>query len=185
MLDQLRALLALRLLLLKRLWLRSASGVAAGFVLVLLTAVSVIAATAVGIALFFYGWRVLPGLEGPYALITFDAATLAILFVWAAGMATEIQRSDAIDFRKMLYLPVSLRMVFFLNFMVSLLSPLAVFFTLGILGLSLGMAFGLGPRMLLAIPVAAAFYLMLAAWAYHLRGLLAVIMENKRRRRLR
>jgi ABC-2 type transport system permease protein len=184
MLDQIRALVALRLLLLKRTWFKNTAGIVAGtlalLTVVVLSVVAVGAAVGLGIAGYFVA---LHG-EAIGVLALADAAIALTLVFWAVGVLTELQRSDAIDFRKMLYLPVSLRMVFVLNFAVSMVSPLLLFFGLGAFGLTVGLALAVGPRMLLALPLAAAFYFMLAAWTYHLRGLLAVLMENKRRRRL-
>jgi hypothetical protein len=88
-----------------------------------------------------------------------------------------------IDLRKMLYLPVSPRMVFVLNYVASLVTPVGALFACATTGLCLGLSWRYGPRMLLGIPVAAAFYLMLAAWTYYFRGTLVMLMENKRRRR--
>jgi len=81
-------------------------------------------------------------------------------------------------------LPVSLRMVFLLNYGVALFTPALLLFALPVLGIILGLTVSFGPRMLAALPVAGMFYLMLGAWTYYVRGALAAIMENKRRRRL-
>ena len=50
-------------------------------------------------------------------------------------------------------------------------------------GLGLGMALRRGPEMLLLIPLAWSMVLMITAWTYCLRGWLATMMSNPRRRR--
>ena len=53
----------------------------------------------------------------------------------------------------------------------------------GMLGLSLGLAFGRGPIFLLLVPLALSCVFMITAWTYCLRGWLASLMTNPRRRR--
>ncbi len=139
---------------------------------------------AVGVAVFV-GSVTLSDTDDPFVLMLVSDAVLGLILVlWAAGMLSELQRSDVVDFRKMLYLPVRLRMIFLLNFGVSLASPLLIFFGFIAFGASIGFTLGAGLRMLWLLPLSAAFYLALMAWTYHLRGLLGTLMENKRRRRL-
>ena len=64
-----------------------------------------------------------------------------------------------VDLRKMLYLPVSLKAVFGLNFAASLFTPATLFFALPVVGFAAGLAVGFGMRMLLAVPLA--LYLLL------------------------
>ncbi len=97
----------------------------------------------------------------------------------------DLQRADIIDFRKMLLLPVSLPMVYMMNFLVSLISPLSLFALPGLLGLFFGLRYGYGGAFFWpAVALALSFLLMVNAWGYYLRGRLAILMENKRRRRL-
>ena len=51
------------------------------------------------------------------------------------------------------------------------------------LGLAAGLVLGSGPAMALLVPLVLAFVLMITAWTYCLRGWLAALMVNKRRRR--
>jgi hypothetical protein len=51
------------------------------------------------------------------------------------------------------------------------------------LGLTAGLVLGSGPAMVLLVPLVAGFFLMITAWTYCLRGWLAALMVNKRRRR--
>lgn len=184
MLSQLLTLVWLRLLLLRRTLFRSAGGFVAALLVAAFTVGLVLFCMAVGVAVFV-GSLTLAGTDDPFALLLVADAVLGVVLVlWAAGMLSELQRSDVVDFRKMLYLPVRLRMIFLLNFGVSLASPLFVLFIFIALGATGGFAVGAGPRMLWLLPLSAAFYLALMAWTYHLRGLLGALMENKRRRRL-
>jgi len=146
------------------------------------------AALGISAALFFlarsvsYGAVIKEG--GSLILFAVSNGFLAMfLLFWFIGLMTEIQRSDIIDFRKMLYFPVSLRMVLGLNFFVSLFSPALIFYALPVGALILGLATNGFRVALIGIPLAAAYYLMLAAWTYFIRGFLAALMENKRRRR--
>jgi len=148
------------------------------FVLIIL-AVSL----AVAVGLFFLGLNMNEIGEPEAMLVITDMLVIAFLVIWLIGVISELQRSDVIDFRKMLYLPVSLKQVFILNFLVSLVTPGLVAFILAATGLILGLILGTGPHMLWAVPLALAFVFMVAAWTYYARGLLAVLMENKRRRR--
>ena len=50
-------------------------------------------------------------------------------------------------------------------------------------GLTLGLAVSHGPQMLLLLPLALSMVAMVSAWTYCLRGWLATMMHNPRRRR--
>ena len=154
-------------------------GVTAVFFLLLL-----IIALPLSAGLFYLGLRGFNYEDPLLVLGLYDLITLVFFFFWFWGLLIELQRADVIDFRKMLFLPVSLPMVFSLNYLASLIGPACLIFALGCIGLHLGLAFQFGPAMLLGLPIAAAFFMMLGAWAYYLRGMLAILMENKRRRRL-
>jgi hypothetical protein len=95
----------------------------------------------------------------------------------------ELQRSESIDLARLMHLPVSLREVFVFNYLAShvTLSLLIVLPTM--LGLALGLVWGRGPLMLLLAPLVLSFIFMITAWTYCLRGWLATLMANKRRRR--
>jgi hypothetical protein len=123
--------------------------------------------------------------EGPdIVLAILDAGVLVFALFWIWGLMFELQRNDPIDLRRMLFLPVSLRMVYFLNFLVSLFSPALAFFLFPLLGLIGGLAWYVHPVMLLSLPAAVLFYMMAGAWSYYVRGIIGILMENKRRRRL-
>ncbi|MCP4639775.1 MAG: hypothetical protein GY851_05055 [bacterium] len=123
--------------------------------------------------------------EKPFELLgAIDGMVIVFVFVLVIGLLIELQRSETIDLRRMLYLPVSPRTVFGLNFAVSQISPAPILFLLPSAGLAVGLTISMGPRMLLVFPLAVVFYLMVAVWLYFVRGFLAKLMENKRRRRM-
>jgi len=186
--GQIRALAYLKLTFFRNSWMR---GKRLSIVVGVLLA-ALLASLAVGFAagLFALGVFLPAMVEGEEGispslvlLLLCDGLVLGFLFVWALSLLTELQRSEVIDFRKMLFLPVPLRLVFLLNFAASLFSLGTVFFLLPLTGFTLGLAIGFGPRMLLVFPLGIAFYFMLAGWTYYVRGILVFIMENKRRRR--
>lgn len=116
-------------------------------------------------------------------LVLWDVVVLAFLFLWTIGLVSEIQRSEAIDLSRMLHLPVSLRGIFAVNYLASHLTPSIILFLPGMLGLSLGLAFGKGVSMMVMLPLVLGFIFMITAWTYCLRGWLVTLMMNPRRRR--
>ena len=83
----------------------------------------------------------------------------------------------------MMYLPVSLRSVFIINFAFSLLTPAGVLFVIPGMAFVAGLAIRHGLIVLAGAFTVLAFYLALAGWTYYFRGWLAALMENPRRRR--
>jgi ABC-2 type transport system permease protein len=116
-------------------------------------------------------------------LLVWDVLTGMFLMFWSMGVMTELQRSEMLDLSRLLILPVSLRDVFLLNYLSSHFSlSLAVVLPM-MLGLSLGLVLGSGVAMVLLLPLVFAFFFMITAWTFCLRGWLASLMANKRRRR--
>jgi len=152
-----------------------------------------LAAAAGGIAGFFVGAGPLaelvvrPGQEvGSGALVMlplWDAIVFVFLLFWTVGVLTEIQRSESIDLARLLHLPVSLRQVFGLNYAISHFTLSLIVTLPAMFGLVLGFAVRLGPRLLLLGALVLAFVLAITAWSYCLRGWLAGLMTNPRRRR--
>jgi len=140
-------------------------------------------ALGLGLAGVAGGW--FAGAKAPpqVLLLVWDGVVLPFLFFWATGVMVEIQRSESIDIHKLLPLPVTLRQVFVFNYVVSLFTPSIVLFLPGLLGLCAGLALGGGPLLALEGPLALGFVFALTAWTYCLRGWLAGLMINKRRRR--
>jgi len=150
---------------------------------VILNLLVLLLALGVTVGLFFFGMHLKEDFSFT-VLFGCDVFLMVILFGWVSRVVREIQRSDVIDFRKMMFLPVSLKIIFCMNVLWSFISPVAVLFFLPALGFILGLSMKFGPTALLGVLLAAACYSMLASWIYCLRGLLAMLMQNKRRRRL-
>ncbi|MFC1735263.1 hypothetical protein ACFL1X_04045 [Candidatus Hydrogenedentota bacterium] len=181
MLDQIRALVWLKYIIFKRTLFKG--HLASTVVFALVTPLLVLLCIAVGIGAFFIGRELVEPGEARHILIVMDVFLGIVLLFWMVGLLSELQRSETVDFRKMLYLPVSLKAVFALNFAVSLLSPMLFFFAFGILGLLLGLTVNFGPIVWLGLPLSVLFYLCLSSWTYYVRGMLNILMANKRRRR--
>jgi hypothetical protein len=116
-------------------------------------------------------------------MLVWDGLAGAFLLFWMMGVVTELQRSEVIDLSRLLHLPVSVRDVFLLNYVSSHMSlSLAVMLPM-MAGLAVGLAVGRGPAMLLLLSLVLGFFFMVSAWTYCLRGWLALLMVNKRRRR--
>jgi hypothetical protein len=181
MLEHFRVLLWLRFTILRHTF---TGGKALSFALMILVALfAFILAAGIGVGLFVLAINLESKAVSTVLLIS-DVCVLVFLFFWSFALLMELQRSEVIDFRKMLFLPVSLRMVFLLNYGVALFTPALLLFALPALGIIIGLTVSFGPRLLAAFPLAIMFYLMIGAWTYYVRGALAAIMENKRRRRL-
>ena len=81
-------------------------------------------------------------------LIVWDAVIGIFLLVWLMGVVTEIQRSEAIDLSRLLYLPISPKDAFLINYLASHFTlSLAVAFP-AMLGLAAGLVVGKGGSML-------------------------------------
>lgn len=111
-----------------------------------------------------------------------DGLAGAFLFFWAIGLLIELQRSEMLSLRNLLHLPISLAGAFFLNYASSLVSLAVLLFLPGMLGLALASALQFGGKSLVMFPLLASFMLMVTAISYQLRGWLARLMENKRKR---
>ena len=99
------------------------------------------------------------------------------------GLLTELQRSETIDLQKLMHLPVALGQMFAINYLVSHFALSIVFFVPIMVGLGIGLAVARGPEMILLVPLALSMVFMITAWTYCLRGWLATMMSNPRRRR--
>jgi ABC-2 type transport system permease protein len=121
--------------------------------------------------------------SAPVVMLVWDAATVMFLLFWLLELLNELQRSEILSLQKFLHLPVSLSGVFLINYVASLFTLSSTLFPPFMAGLWIGLVFSKGPIMLLLFPVMAAFFFMVTALSYQLRGWLASLMENKRRRR--
>lgn len=116
-------------------------------------------------------------------LLMWDMFIGVFLFAWMIGMVSEIQRSETIDISRMLHLPISLRDIFLVNYLTSHLTISIILFLPLVLGLCLGLILGGRWIMILMFPLVLGLVFMVTAWTYCLRGWLAALMVNKRRRR--
>ncbi len=178
---QLQTILWLRTRLAKNQWTRN-SGLGAVIAIVVF-----VAACLVGGSLFFVGLAV-----GKLAfktasplvfLYTWAGLTAAFLMFWGTGLMTELQRTESIDLQRLMHLPVLLGQLFVINYLASHFAISVILTVPAMLGLALGLAFERGPAMLLLIPLALSMVFMVTAWTYCLRGWLAGLMSNPRRRR--
>jgi hypothetical protein len=109
--------------------------------------------------------------------------TGVFIFVWLIGLLNELQRSETIDLQRLMHLPVALGQIFVINYVASHLALSIIVMAPAMIGLSIGLAVSRGPLMLLLIPLSLSMVLMITAWTYYLRGWLATLMSNPRRRR--
>jgi ABC-2 type transport system permease protein len=116
-------------------------------------------------------------------MLVWDGMAGVFLFIWLIALVTDLQRSEALSLEKFLHLPVTPTGVFLINYLSSLLNLRLILFVPAMVGLSLGLAYARGPALLLALPLLAAFLLMVTALTNQFQGWLAALMMNKRRRR--
>lgn len=109
--------------------------------------------------------------------------TMMFLFLWMITVLSEVQRSEAIDIRRLMHLPVSLQQIFIINYFASLFTPSLILAVPASGALALGLVLSRGPHMAWLLAVLFAFFFVLTAWTYCLRGWLVNLMTNKRRRR--
>jgi len=109
--------------------------------------------------------------------------TVAFLFFWMIGLLTELQRSETIDLQRLMHLPVALGQLFVVNYLVSHFALSIIVALPAMMGLAIGLALARGPLLLLLVPLALSMVFMITAWTYCLRGWLAGMMTNPRRRR--
>jgi hypothetical protein len=109
--------------------------------------------------------------------------TVGFLFFWMIGLLTELQRSETIDLQRLMHLPVALGQMFVVNYLVSHFAFSIIVAVPIMLGLGIGLVFARGPEMGLLVPLALSMVFMITAWTYCLRGWLATLMSNPRRRR--
>jgi hypothetical protein len=109
--------------------------------------------------------------------------TAGFLFFWMIGLLTELQRSESIDLQRLMHLPVALGQMFVVNYLVSHFAISIILAVPAMTGLAIGLAIARGPAMVLLVPLAWSMVFMITAWTYCLRGWLATLMSNPRRRR--
>ncbi|HEY5911790.1 MAG TPA: hypothetical protein VJA21_14405 [Verrucomicrobiae bacterium] len=179
--EQLQAIAWLRWRLTRNMFARA--GTLNMVVSMIALVVLVLGGVAAGAGGFLAGALGLPKLQPQVLLVVWDCAVFVFLLFWLMGLVVEIQRSESIDLPKLLHLPVTLRQVFVFNYVLSHLTPGIVLLVPAMVGAGAGLVFGVGPRMAWLMLLVLTFVFMVSAWTYCLRGWLAALMTNKRRRR--
>jgi ABC-2 type transport system permease protein len=178
---QLQALIWLRWRLTVNQWRRG--GEINAIITIVAVYLGLVLAAVGGVAGVGVGALALPEASPSAFLMVWDGLVLAFLFFWTLGIIIELQRSEILDLSRLLHLPVSLWDAFLLNFLASHFSFSLAMTVPVMLGLTIGLTWGRGPEMLWLLPLAFGFLFMITAWTYCLRGWLASLMTNKRRRR--
>jgi len=179
--EQLKTILWLRWRLTRNQWQRAGGFGAVLAVIVAVSAVMLGAATFVG---GLIGAALGLGDAKPVVVMgIWLGATAAFLFFWLIGLLSELQRSETIDLQRLMHLPVALGQMFVINYVASLLALSIILMVPAMTGVALGLTFSRGPTMLLLLPLAWSMVFMISAWTYCLRGWLATMMSNPRRRR--
>ena len=113
-----------------------------------------------------------------------DAWIALFCFIWTIYVATDVQRSDAITFDRILHLPVSFPQAFAINYLSSLVNLPLISLCAFSFGFVLGSCFAIGPIALLFPIPFCVFLVAVTALTYQLQGWLAALMANPRRRQL-
>ena len=179
--EQLRAILWLRWRLTRNQFTRG--GQLNAVLSVLLGALLLMGSGVLGIVSIFVGALVVAKTSALVLLVIWDGVVFAFLIFWLSGLMVEIQRSESIDIPKLLHLPVTLPQVFIFNYAVSHFTPALLLMLPGMIGLCLGLTLGAGWVMAPLLGVLLSLMFLITAWTYCLRGWLAALMVNKRRRR--
>jgi len=180
-LDQLRTILWLRWRLTRNQWSRQGPLNAA--VTMLVAGIGLLIGVGGAVGGLLAGTFLLTDAAPEKLLVLWDVLIGAFLFLWMIGVVNELQRSESIDIGRLLHLPISLRGVFWLNYLASHLTFAIILFLPGMLGLAVGLVFGNGWIMLWLVPLFLGVISMVTAWTYCLRGWLVTLMTNQRRRR--
>lgn len=163
--------------------LRSSSGIGKALSAILL--VSFAMSCVVLLVAGFVVGIVLPRLvPREYYFLLWDALIALFCFIWMVFVATDVQRTDAITFDRILHLPVSFSQAFAINYLSSLINMPLISLCAYSSGFILGSCFAIGPIALLFTIPFFAFLIAITALTYQLQGWLAAIMANPRRRQL-
>jgi ABC-2 type transport system permease protein len=179
--DQLKTILWLRWRLTRNQWARS--GGLGAIIAAIVAAAMFVLGGASFIAALLGGILGLGEAKPPVVMGVWFGLTAAFLFLWLIGLINEIQRSESIDLQRLMHLPVALGQMFIVNYLASHLALSVVLVVPAMMGLAIGLVVSRGPTMLLLIPLALGMVFMVTAWTYCLRGWLATLMSNPRRRR--
>jgi hypothetical protein len=179
--DQFKTILWLRWHLSRNQWRRS-GGI--GAVIAALVAVAIFVLSGLSFLGGLLGGMLGLGQAKPGVVLgVWFGVTVVFLFMWMIGLLSELQRSESIDLQRLMHLPVALGQMFVINYAVSHLTLSIIIAVPAMLGLAVGLVLSRGPAMLLLVPLALSMVFMVTAWTYCLRGWLATLMANPRRRR--
>jgi ABC-2 type transport system permease protein len=179
--DQLKTILWLRWRLTRNQW---AKGGGIGAVIAAIVAIGMVVLSIASVIVAVSAGLFLPPDTKPDILMAiWFGLTVGFLFIWLVGLISELQRSESIDLQRLMHLPVALGQIFVINYAASHLAMSIAVFVPAVIGLSIGLAISRSPAMLLMIPLALGMIFMITAWTYCLRGWLATLMSNPRRRR--
>ncbi len=179
--SQLRTIIWLRGRLVRNQWSRS--GGFNAVLTVIVVWIGFVIGGAGGLGGVLVGALALAKAQPAAMLVVWDLIIGAFLLFWMIGLINELQRSETIDLGRMLHLPVSLRDIFLVNYAASHVTTSIILFLPAMLGLCLGLIFAGRWSMVLMFPLVLGLVFMVTAWTYCLRGWLAALMVNKRRRR--
>jgi hypothetical protein len=178
--DQLKSVLWLRWRLTRNQW-RRGGGIGAILAAILVVGVCVMAlGSFVGA---FAGAFAMRAVRPQVVNTVWFVLTGGFLLFWLLSLIQDLQRSESIDLQRLMHLPVALGQIFVVNYVASHLSVTIVIMVPAMMGMALGLAIARSPVMLLLIPLALSMVFMITAWTYCLRGWLATLMSNPRRRR--
>jgi ABC-2 type transport system permease protein len=159
------------------------SGIANTIVTSIIIGVALLGSIVALVVSLVAGIYLLPKASPDQILILWTVLTGVFLISWTIGLMTELQRSEVLSFQKLLYYPISLFGTFLVNYVSSLVSVTLILFVPAMFGLCVASVVALGPRYLVLFPLLFGLVSMVTAVSYHLRGWLAALMVNKRRRR--
>ena len=179
--EQLKTIVWLRWRLTQNQWKRSGN-VSAVIAAVVFAAGLVMAATTF-VGGIIAGLLALRDVSSTVVMGLWLGLTAAFLFFWLIGLVSELQRSETIDLQRLMHLPVQLGQLFLINYAASHLTMSIIVMVPAMAGLAIGLVLARGWSMLLMLPLALSMVFMITAWTYCLRGWLATLMSNPRRRR--
>jgi len=178
--DQLKSVLWLRWRLTRNQWMRG-GGVGAVLAAVVVVAVCVLSLSSFAGA--FAGAFAMRTVRPSVVMVVWLVLTAGFLLFWLISLVQDLQRSESIDLQRLMHLPVALGQIFVVNYIASHVSVSIAIFVPAMTGMAVGLAIARSPSMLLLIPLALSMVFMITAWTYCLRGWLATLMTNPRRRR--
>ena len=179
--QHLQAIVWLRWRLLVNQWRRA--GVVNGVLMMIISIGALVTAVPLFIASLILGLYLIPKAEPVHLMYVWDGLVVVLLFFWMIGLITDLQRSEPLSLSKIMHLPVSANGAFLINYLSSLIRLSLLVFGPVMLGFCVALVIVKGLYLLPALPLVAAFLLMISALTYQFQGWLGSLMSNPRRRR--